>query len=82
MIASQKNATAWPLPWSTQEYVDRVKAMLPRCLTIDERKAAGLEEEPPVWCIEMAKWPYDSADWQQWLEGRKAGKEAPLPTIQ
>jgi hypothetical protein len=27
----------------------------------------------------MAKWPYDTPEWKQWLTDKRAGKNAPLP---
>jgi hypothetical protein len=39
--------------------VDRVKHEVPRCLTPDQRERLFLAPEPPRWCIDMHKWPYD-----------------------
>jgi WD40 repeat protein len=75
MIGSQDNETVWPLPWSLQDYVDKVKAMLPRCLTPDERKAAYLDTEPPEWCVEMEKWPYNTDKWKAWLKDKTTARE-------
>ena len=67
--------------WSTQAYLDAVKSMLPRCLTPEERTAIHVEEEPPAWCIEMAKWPYDTPEWKNWLAEKKSGNAtAAMPT--
>ena len=44
-----------------------------------QRKAFFLPPEPPAWCIEMAKWPYDTPEWKQWLADTRAGKNPPLP---
>jgi len=33
-------------------------------LTREERETSFLDTEPPVWCIESEKWPYDTADWR------------------
>jgi WD40 repeat protein len=75
MIGSQENETVWSLPWSLQDYVDKVKALLPRCLTPDERKEAYLDPEPPEWCVEMEKWPYNTSNWKQWLKDKLTAKE-------
>jgi WD40 repeat protein len=72
----------WSMPWSTQDYVDTAQAMLPRCFTKDERLAADLDPTPPDWCVEMAKWPYNTAAWKQWLADKAAGKDVPLPQDQ
>jgi conflict system STAND superfamily ATPase/WD40 domain-containing protein len=36
------------------------KARLPRCLTPAQRASFFLPTEPPAWCVEMGKWPYDT----------------------
>jgi hypothetical protein len=35
--------------------------------------------EPPAWCIEMEKWPYDTQDWKDWLQFKRAHADPPLP---
>jgi hypothetical protein len=52
---------------------------LPRCLTLEQRAAYGLSPEPPVWCVEKGKWPFDTPDWKTWLSKRKQDPTAPLP---
>ena len=37
----------------------RDKAEVPRCLTPEQRRSLFLAPEPPRWCIDMHKWPYD-----------------------
>jgi hypothetical protein len=63
-----------------QALVSAVKATVPRCLTRAQRKAFFLLPEPPAWCIEMEKWPFNTPQWKQWLADARAGKEPPLPT--
>jgi hypothetical protein len=29
----------------------------------------------------MAKWPYDTAPWKQWLNDKRASKFSPLPNV-
>ena len=55
------------------------KAVVPRCLTPAQRKALFLAPEPPQWCIEMEKWPYNTPAWKQWLADKRVGKNSPLP---
>ena len=45
---------------NTQELVDDAKRVIDRCLTGEQRVAAFLDPEPPVWCIQMQKWPYQT----------------------
>ena len=59
--------------------LDYIKRWIPRCLTGDQRKAAFLDGAPPIWCIEMEKWPYDTDAWRSWLAQKKAGLMPPLP---
>jgi hypothetical protein len=56
-----------------QEIVDHAKEVVPRCLSPDEREKAFLDLEPPDWCVQKRKWPYDSPSWVQWLANKRAG---------
>jgi WD40 repeat protein len=66
LTTSGTTARIWHLFESTQEQVDEGKRVVPRCLLPDEREKAFLEREPPQWCIDMEKWPYQ--DWQTWRQ--------------
>lgn len=59
-----------------QSVVERAKALVPRCLTVFERKANLVAPPPPAWCIEMRKYPYDTRLWKDWY----AGKPPPVDT--
>ena len=63
----------------TEETVKVAKTTLPRCLTTDQRRQFFLPAEPPAWCIEQEKWPYDTSAWKEWLSDVRAGKRPPLP---
>jgi hypothetical protein len=63
----------------TQSLVSAAKAAVPRCLTPVRRKTFFLPPEPPSWCIEMEKWPYNTPEWKQWLADTRAGNNPPLP---
>ena len=69
----------WPIFRNTQEFLSAAKTRVPRCLTADQRTTFFLPPEPPAWCIEMKKWPYQTDAWQQWLADERAGKHPPLP---
>jgi WD40 repeat protein len=60
-------ARIWRLFPTRQALVDRSKEVVPRCLTRDQRKKVFLDGQPPAWCIEAEKWPYQTADWKEWL---------------
>jgi hypothetical protein len=74
-----KTAHIWEILADTQSRVSHAKAAVARCLTPEQREAVFLPREPPVWCIEMGKWPYCGPEWKQWLADVRAGKKPPLP---
>jgi WD40 repeat protein len=63
-----------------QRLLEFSKAHVPRCLTPEQREKAFLGLEPPAWCIEMAKWPYDTPAWKDWLRYKRDHAAPPLPT--
>jgi WD40 repeat protein len=81
MVAVVQDGTAriWKVYPTVQDMLDYIKRWIPRCLTGDQRKAAFLDGAPPIWCIEMEKWPYDTDAWRSWLAQKKAGLMPPLP---
>jgi dipeptidyl aminopeptidase/acylaminoacyl peptidase len=64
----------------TAQIVAVAKAASPRCLTAEQRHQFFLPAEPPTWCIEQEKWPYDTLAWKQWLSDTLIGKRPPLPS--
>jgi WD40 repeat protein len=81
IVTASKDMTAriWDVFPDTEALVSRAKADIPRALTRSHRKAFFLPSEPPAWCIEMEKWPYNTPEWKQWLADNRAGKNPPLP---
>ena len=77
--SADKTARVWEVFPDTQSLVSAAKAAVPRALTRSQRKAFFLPPEPPEWCIEMRKWPYDTPEWKQWLADKRAGTNPPLP---
>jgi WD40 repeat protein len=77
-----KTARLWEIFANTQELVSHAKSAIPRCLTPMQRKAFFLAPEPPFWCIELEKWPYDTDAWKQWLSDTRAGKSPPFPAAE
>ena len=55
-----------------QAVVDQGKMIVPRCLTIEQRKSYLLAPKPPDWCIDMEKYPYNTEHWKAWKAGRMA----------
>ena len=52
----------WKVFPTMQALVGRAKAIVPRCLTPDQRLAAFLPETPPVWCVQEKKWPFQGGE--------------------
>jgi WD40 repeat protein len=77
--SSDKTARIWEIFPTTQSLIESGKQAAPRCLTREQRKKAFLDPEPPAWCIELAKWPYDTQDWKDWLSFQRADANPPLP---
>jgi WD40 repeat protein len=73
------DARVWNISASTRDLVARMKNLVPRCLIRAERRSAFLDPEPPAWCIEMEKWPYQTQDWRDWLKYKRANASPPLP---
>ena len=46
-----------------------------------ERHVSGFPE-PPLWCVELEKWPYHTDAWKRWLSDTRAGKNPPLPVAE
>lgn len=65
---------------TTQGLVDFVKLSVPRCLSPIQRELTFLEPDPPAWCIDLKKWPYDTPEWTQWIANTRAGKKPSLPS--
>jgi hypothetical protein len=63
LVTASEDGTAriWPVFPTTQALVNQAKSLVPRCLTVDQRRRAFLELEPPGWCIAGKKWPYHAA---------------------
>lgn len=64
---------------TASDLVEQGKAQVRRCLTREQREKAFLAPEPPAWCIEMAKWPYDTQAWKDWLRYKRANADPPRP---
>jgi len=82
VVSASDDGTArtWRLFPSIEALIDEAKRAAPRCLTISQREHVFIDAEPPAWCIEMEKWPYQTAEWNQWLVDTRAGKSPSLPS--
>ena len=69
--------------WRTFPAVDALlqyaRTAVPECLSPSTRQTLGLDPNPPPWCIEMAKTPYDNQDWKDWLSYGRQNLKPPLP---
>jgi WD40 repeat protein len=69
----------WPVFADTAAMLVDSKIAVPRCLTRDQRIASFIDPDPPAWCIEAGKWPYDSPAWQAWLKYTRVHLHPPRP---
>ena len=69
-----KSVRVWDVFPDTTALVSTARTAAPRCLTPAERETFFLSREPPAWCVEMAKWPYDAPAWKQWLADSAAAR--------
>jgi WD40 repeat protein len=76
----ENQAYAWSFIPSVQDMLDNARDYVPSCIAPADRSDFYLADEPPVWCIERGKKPYDIDDWKQWLADKKAGKTSPMPS--
>ncbi len=79
VVSTENTARLWNVRRSTHELLTLAKAYVSRCLTRAQRSAAFLDPEPPIWCIEMGKWPYETDDWKAWLKYKRGSLKPPLP---
>jgi hypothetical protein len=79
MILRPDQLYEWSVFPAYQDLVDAARADLPSCIASAERATLYLPAEPPDWCIELAKTPYDTDAWKDWLAAKKAGKALPMP---
>jgi hypothetical protein len=70
---------AWSVFPNTESLIEAARASAPACVAPADREKFYLPAEPPDWCIEMRKTPYDTDNWRQWLAARKAGAHPPMP---
>ena len=70
---------AWLIFPVLQELIENSKWVVPRCLARSDREAAFLDPDPPYWCVDMEKWPFDTQEWKDWLKYKRANAEPPLP---
>jgi WD40 repeat protein len=77
--SADMTARLWEVFATGLELASTAKIAVPRCLTPAQRYTSLLPPEPPLWCIELEKWPYHANEWKQWLSDSRAGKNPPLP---
>ena len=70
----------WHLFASTDALIDEGRKAARHCLAREEREQFFLDSEPPIWCIEMGRWPYQHTSWQEWLKYKRSNLDPPLPS--
>ncbi|WP_419908443.1 WD40 repeat domain-containing protein [Hoeflea sp.] len=78
-ISNRGEVRTWPRYESLTALSDELKNRMQRCLTILQRRAHSLPDDPPRWCIEQSKWPYHTAAWKEWLSAKDAGLSPDYP---
>ncbi len=69
----------WSVYENSEAIIEQAKNAVPRCLSLEQRKQLHVPTEPPGWCIEKRKWPYDTEAWRQWLAEKKKGNDPTIP---
>ena len=95
ITAAENTARLWRAARSTDDLVKTAKSRVTRCLTQTQRKEYFLPLEPAVWCITgpgleaekdpakwRPRWPYQSAQWRDWLLARQRGENPAVPASQ
>ncbi len=81
-LGSAEDLTLRPFFARTSDLAQYAKSIVPRCLTPKKRLRFELQpQSPPLWCIEMKKWPYATPEWNTWLAETKAGKNVNMPAV-
>jgi WD40 repeat protein len=75
----ERPADAVALSATPAAQLERAKAQVGRCLTREQRGQAFLAAEPPAWCIELGKWPYQTQAWKDWLKHKRDSADPPVP---
>jgi hypothetical protein len=70
--SEDRTVRLWEVFENTQDLVAHARASVSRCLTREERFEAFLDLDPPAWCIELEKWPYQTQEWKDWLKHKSA----------
>jgi hypothetical protein len=81
-VWSERDVTrmrVWRIFSTVEELKNYAKRNIPECLSPEARQVQGLGSEPPRWCIELSKKPYESSSWKEWLRKRDSGDNAPMP---
>jgi WD40 repeat protein len=77
--SADRTARLWEVFTNLRALVTQAKVTIPRCLTKSQRSNDFLDPEPPAWCVEMEKWPYQTQDWKDWLKFKRVNVNPPLP---
>jgi len=77
--SSDDSVRIWSVFSGAKAIIAAAKNAVPRCLSLQQRRRLHMPEEPPAWCIEMKKWPYDTKAWRDWLTEKQMGNDPALP---
>jgi WD40 repeat protein len=79
--SADKVARIWEVLPRGQTLIDQSKAIVPRCLTMSQRKQLYLSTDRPSWCIDLSKWPYDTEEWKKWLTAKRQTQLCKFPSF-
>jgi DNA-binding transcriptional MocR family regulator len=78
-IAAALDTSIATVERTRRQLVEEGKGLVSRCLSGSECQADFLDPQPPAWCIETEKWPYQTQDWKDWLQFKRGNANPPLP---
>ena len=79
IIRNGKVAYRWNTYGSLSEAIAATKDEVSGCLPKNERALYYLDDDPPDWCIEMNKPPYNGSGWKAWLSHKRQGQRVAFP---
>jgi WD40 repeat protein len=78
--SSTNQSFLYKIELPNEELVSHAHKSVSRCFSRKERIDLGLSERPPDWCIELEKRPYNSAEWRDWLQAKRDGRNPSPPS--
>jgi WD40 repeat protein len=58
--SDDRTARVWQVFPKLQDLIAHTIEIVPRCLSRAQRQKSFLDPEPPAWCMDKKKWPYEA----------------------